>query len=571
MNEIPWAPWGPDAFERARREHKPILLSISAVWCHWCHVMDGTTYADPEIAATIARRFVAVRVDNDQRPDVNARYNMGGWPTTAFLAEDGTTLTGATYVPPPQMRSLLDEIASWYGEHREEVLSEGAARFAAHAARAPSPPYDLRSADVARIIEAIAATFDETYAGFGDAPKFPQPELLETLLVAARATGDERLHAMVVRTLLAMSRGGMYDRVEGGFFRYSTTRDWSVPHFEKMAEDHAGLLRVLALVLTRGEHEELHATLRSALAYVTTVLLDPATGFFAGSQDADEAYYALPLPERRAREAPYVDRTVYAAWNAELAGALCLCGGALDDDAIVALGTQTLDAIWRELRDADELFYHVRRPGEPPSVRGLLADQLAYVRAALDAHEITGEARFLERAIAVAALVIDRFAADSGGFYDHAAIETALGRLAMRDRPIVENALFAESLLRLAELDAQERYREIAERALTVYASSFTGAGAFAASYARAAQRFLAPRVSVRIVATLEDGAEFREAARRLPSPFVGVRSVAPADASVFDLPTSPAPAAYLCSDRTCGPPVRTAAAIRDAYDAIAV
>lgn len=571
MTGISWTAWGPEAFERARRERKPVLLSISAVWCHWCHVMDATTYAEPEIAATIERRFVPVRVDNDERPDVNARYNMGGWPTTAFLAEDGTTLTGATYIPPAQMRSVLEEVANWYDEHREEALREGAARMAAHAAREPDGAGDVRVDVADRIVAAIASTFDEEHAGFGDAPKFPQPELLETLLAAAAVKGDERLRAMVVRTLVAMAQGGMYDHVEGGFFRYSTTRDWSVPHFEKMAEDHAGLLRVLASALQRAEHAELHATLRSALTYVTTTLLDPATGLFAGSQDADEAYYALTLAQRRARAAPYVDRTVYTQWNAALAGALCLAGNALDDDAIVVHGLRALDVLWDEMRDRDGLFFHARRAGKPPSVRGLLADQSAYVRAALDAHEIAGESRFLERAVAVAELVVARFAAERNGFYDHAAVETTLGRLALRDRPIVDNALFAESLLRLGDLCAQDRYREIAERALTVYASSFTGAGAFAAAYARAVLRFHARPTSVRIVGTLDDGAEFREAALSLPSPFVAVRSIAPNDAQSLGLPSSPAPAAYLCSGRTCGAPVRSAAAIRDAYDAIGV
>ena len=119
--EIAWMPWGDDAFARAAAEEKPILLSISAVWCHWCHVMDETSYSDAGVIETINRRFVPVRVDNDRRPDVNARYNMGGWPTTAFLAPDGTTLTGATYLPPQQMRGVLEEISRFYAERKDEI------------------------------------------------------------------------------------------------------------------------------------------------------------------------------------------------------------------------------------------------------------------------------------------------------------------------------------------------------------------------------------------------------------------------------------------------------------------
>ena len=121
--EIPWHPWGPEAFALARSSDRPILLSLSAVWCHWCHVMDETSYSDPDVIAAIARDFVPIRVDNDERPDINARYNMGGWPTTAFLAPDGTILTGATYLPPPAMRQALERIAHYYAEHRDRVES----------------------------------------------------------------------------------------------------------------------------------------------------------------------------------------------------------------------------------------------------------------------------------------------------------------------------------------------------------------------------------------------------------------------------------------------------------------
>ncbi len=121
-SEIPWMPWGAQAFERAKSEDKPILLSISAVWCHWCHVMDETSYSDTRVIEAINRHFVPIRVDNDRRPDVNARYNMGGWPTTAFLAPDGTTLAGATYLPPHEFERALDEIARFYAEHKDEIV-----------------------------------------------------------------------------------------------------------------------------------------------------------------------------------------------------------------------------------------------------------------------------------------------------------------------------------------------------------------------------------------------------------------------------------------------------------------
>ena len=429
--EIAWMPWGAPAFERAEAEDKPILLSISAVWCHWCHVMDETSYSDSGVIDAVNRDFVAVRVDNDRRPDVNARYNMGGWPTTAFLTPDGTTLTGATYLPPEQMRAALEQIARFYAERKGDI-AQRAGELRAQAEQRSPESGDMNGEPADALVEALEGAYDEEYGGFGDEPKFPQPEVHEFLLAEWRRSGSPRLHEIVARTMLAMSRGGTYDHVEGGFFRYSTTRDWSVPHFEKMAEDHAGLLRVLAGLVLYAPTADFRAALTSAVGYVRAVLRDPRTGFFAGSQDADEAYYELPLEQRRAREAPFVDRTSYTNWTCALAGALCLAARALDDDALLAEALRALDNVALLLSAGDGLLYHVLPPGGEPQVRGLLADHVAYVRALLDAHEICGEARFLQRARATADAVIAQFQAPGGGYYDRLASDDAFGRLALR-------------------------------------------------------------------------------------------------------------------------------------------
>src|SRR5215469_11157888 len=152
-HEIAWMPWGEAAFDRARAEDKPILLSISAVWCHWCHVMDETSYSDPGVIATINEHFVPVRVDNDKRPDVNARYNMGGWPTTAFLAPDGSTLTGATYLPPQQMRRALDEIAGFYKGNKAQIVERSEAQRGRRAIYKVGTRDDLRESTIVRLVE----------------------------------------------------------------------------------------------------------------------------------------------------------------------------------------------------------------------------------------------------------------------------------------------------------------------------------------------------------------------------------------------------------------------------------
>jgi len=181
-HEIGWLEWGQQAFERAQREDKPILLSISAVWCHWCHVMDETSYSDEAVIAAIRDRYVPVRVDNDRRPDVNARYNQGGWPTTAFLTPDGSLLAGATYLPPDQLHQALDQISQFYRTNRAEIVQRAAEiRTPAHA-YTPAPASELQESIVRDVVEHIAQAYDEEYGGFGDAPKFPMIDVLEFLL-----------------------------------------------------------------------------------------------------------------------------------------------------------------------------------------------------------------------------------------------------------------------------------------------------------------------------------------------------------------------------------------------------
>jgi uncharacterized protein len=540
--EIDWQPWTAQTFARAQSEDKPILLSISAVWCHWCHVMDETTYSNDGVIESINKQYIPVRVDNDERPDVNARYNMGGWPTTAFLTPDGTLLTGATYLPPAEMQRALGQVSAFYTERKGDIAErEREIRSAPRNYDVP-PPSELSPALVDEFADALRGNYDEEFGGFNEEPKFPQPELLDFLLAYWRLRGDARYYEMVAHTMRAMAHGGMYDAVEGGFFRYSTTRDWTIPHFEKMSEDHAGLLRVLAELELWAPSELVRNDLTRTISYVRTVLRDPQTGFFAGSQDADEEYYALPREEREKHTAPFVDRRSYSNWTAGLAGAFAWCGLALDDRTLIDESLQTLDAMHERLRDEDGLLYHVLAPGEAPRIRGLLSDQVAYVRALLDAYEISGEPRMLERAQTHADRIIRAFGAPDGGFYDRADRDS-LGRLEISDRPITDNGLMAENALRLSALLHEPRYREVAERTLLLYAKTFARAGSFAATYARALARYLVPEVTVRIAGRLEAGAPLRRAARQLPQPFVAVESDPTGDT-----------AAYLCEGTICRP-----------------
>ncbi|MBV9149758.1 MAG: thioredoxin domain-containing protein [Candidatus Eremiobacteraeota bacterium] len=563
-NEIAWRPWNAQAFAEAKGQDKPVLLAISAAWCHWCHVMDETTYSNPDVARLINEHFIPIRVDNDQRPDINARYNMGGWPTTALLTPAGMTLTGGTYVPEGQMLQMLERVEQFYREHRSDI----AARIGELQTqpRRPSTSGEPRDSMVARVVEEISVSYDDVYGGFGTQPKFPQTEALELLLLEYRLFRDERLRNIVAKTMDGMSAGGMYDHVEGGFFRYSTTRDWSVPHFEKMSEDHAGLLRVLATLVLLGEDSQFKPTLRSATDYVLAVLRNPDSPFFAGSQDADEDYYALPLEERRKKQMPYVDRTVYANWNASLASALLSVAVALDDDTVGDTAAAVVTALHDRMRDADGLLYHFLPPGGTPQTRGLLTDQTAYLRALIDAYEYSGEAAFLSGARDLIDALDGRFPHSDGPYDDHAALEEPLGNLIFTDRPLQENAIIADSLLRLAALTSSQIYREKAEAVLRAYARTYGQAGSFAAGYARAVRRYLTPPPTLNIVARESDETSLRMTALRLNEPLLSIATLDPSDRAALEergYDANAVPAAYFCRGTVCAPPAHDAAELR--------
>ena len=477
-SEIHWHAWSQQAFDEARTTGRPILLSISAVWCHWCHVMDETTYSDPDVIRVINDEYVAVRVDNDERPDINQRYNMGGWPSTAFLTASGDILTGATYMPPEQMASALTRVASYYRLNQAEIATrvlDARKRAAAGAARSAGV---LDPSLVDAGLEAVVTSYDRTYGGFGTAPKFPQTDALALLLEQASLQQDEELRRIAVHTLEQMAAGGTYDQVEGGFFRYSTTQDWSVPHFEKMLEDHAGLVGALGAA---GMTEVLDRT----TAYLDSVLRDPATGLYAGSQDADEHYYSLGAEDRARAESPFVDRRVYTSWNAALAIAYLDAGVRTARPALLDKAHELLDSLLTLAYRKGEGMTH------SAGVDGQLGDQVWSMWAAARAFQHGLGERWLAVAKDLAAHLEDRYAdGELGGYFDRAG-GGELGRLAERIKPLPENCVAAIALVELDTLvgDPSSPYRTDACRALESVAALPAQYGLMAALFARALDR----------------------------------------------------------------------------------
>jgi uncharacterized protein YyaL (SSP411 family) len=317
-----WRAWGADAFERAKAEDKPILLDIGAVWCHWCHVMDRESYENPAIAAIINEHFVAMKVDRDERPDVDARYQaavsaisgQGGWPLTAFLTPDGRPYFGGTYFPPdarygrPGFGRVLETMAQVWRERRDEALESAASVMSAieHNESFSGRGGELNLALVDKIADSALSQFDKRNGGFGSQPKFPHPAALDLLLELAMNRDNVQAGEAFVTTLEKMARGGVYDQLAGGFHRYSVDERWVVPHFEKMLYDNTELLRNYVHGFQSYVRADFLETAKAIVAWLDSTMSDRARGGFYASQDADinldddGDYFTWTLDEARA-------------------------------------------------------------------------------------------------------------------------------------------------------------------------------------------------------------------------------------------------------------------------------
>jgi uncharacterized protein len=561
-HEIDWREWGDEAFRLAQTQDRLILLDITAVWCHWCHVMDETSYSDQAVIDLVNQRFVAIRVDNDRRPDVNERYNMGGWPTTAILTPGGDILTGTTYLPPRELHQILLNGLTYYQENKPRILAHSAEIAAAR--QMPATPRSsegpANESIVHNALAIIRQDYDPQYGGFGSQPKFPHADALELALFWHIHSGEAIYRTIVAKTLDRMSRGGTFDQVAGGFFRYSTTRDWSVPHFEKMLEDNAVLAKLyLQAHQALGEKRYLETAGR-IFGYLRETLYDPQQGVFFGSQDADEHYYGLDVHGRAGFAAPYIDRTIYSGWNALVASAFLEAERVTGDPQNRETALQVLDLIWRMMWDDKEGVYHFF--DGTPHVTGLLGDQVAVAGAFLDAYENTGQSIFLDQAIAVAVIMEKRlYDPVDSGFFDIPQGHQSVGGLVERHKAIVDNSSSATLFLRLAAFTGLERYRDVAQSTLNTFSDESALYRLFASSYALAVHRSLHHPVAVTIVGEPKN-ARVVELLRAALSYYDPTRLVQVIDPSSdwerlerLGYSTEPAPLAYICVGQTCGEP----------------
>jgi uncharacterized protein YyaL (SSP411 family) len=605
---IDWHEWNEQAFARAKAEDKPILLDIGAVWCHWCHVIDRESYENPAICKIINEHFVAIKVDRDERPDVDSRYQsaisaisgQGGWPLTGFLLPDGKPFFGGTYFPPedqmgrPGFRRVLLAVADSFKNKRPgliraaDSLSDAVAQAetftGAHGA------FDLGVVDSQ--ISSLTQLFDIRNGGFGKAPKFPHCSSLDLILeqhqLLATTGGEQGKHllAMAETTLEKMARGGMYDQLAGGFHRYSVDEKWLVPHFEKMSYDNSELLKNFLHGWQVTQNPLLKQTAEGIITWVNEVLSDQQQGGFYASQDADysldddgdyftwtldelrgallpdearvmELYYDVEaqgemhhnpaknvlwiarepkdiaaqlateesvvrltiaraqekmLAARRPRPTPYVDKTLYASWNAMFVSAYLESARVCQDSlglSCRAFALKTMDRMLGEAWSEGKGFAH--RIGGPP-LDGSLDDQVFGVLALLDSYEATLKEEYFRAAQRTMDIAVEKYGdSERGGFFDRSSDAPPMGGLEVRRKPLQDsptpgaNSVAAIALIRMHAFTSEAKYQQWAQKTLEAFAGIAPQYGMFAATYGLAATLFAHHPAQVVITGAADD------------------------------------------------------------------
>ena len=496
---VEWREWGPDAFAEADERDRPVLLSLSATWCAGCHEMDATTYAKPRIAANVNEWFVPIRVDVDRHPRVRERYNMGGFPTTAFLTPDGTLLTGAGYLGVDGMRQVLDSVRDvWADEGR-------AAGRIPRALNGDRPPAgELAEAIEEHLAGQLETQYDAEHAGWGTDAKFPLPRTVEFAL--------KRDRDRALRTLDAV-RDHLADDVAGGFFRFAGSRDWSDVAYEKTADTNAAVTRAFANAYLYTGDDAYREPAERAVDFLTD---DLWTGYGVGGSlgpGLGRAYYAVPADDRADLDPPRRDLTVLAGANALAADALLAVAAYTDGDRAREYGRRVIDGLERDLVDAETgVVTHYRPSGDDPDgtpPADLLGDVSRVVAAFVRAAGVLGEGADVARAVADRA--IDALHVD-GSFVDGPRSGPAL--LDRPFRPLDGNVDLASALVDLAALTGADRYRAVARETAESFAGATDRFGVQIAGYGSLVGRLL--RGTTVVAVGTEPGSDLHRAAWRV-------------------------------------------------------
>jgi len=612
-NPVDWYPWGEEALTAAHERDVPILLSIGYAACHWCHVMERESFEDEAVAALLNERFVCIKVDREERPDLDAIYmdavvaltGHGGWPMTVFLAPGGEPFHGGTYYPPvarhglPAFRDLLLGISEAWVTRRPEV-AESAAGLVEHLRAGARPAASADPLSEAQLAEAqanCARAFDERWGGWGGAPKFPPGPVLEFLL----RRGERELTR---RTLDGMALGGMYDLVGGGFHRYSVDERWLVPHFEKMLYDNALLAPVYARGWRQLGDDRYREVAEQTVGYVLRELALPGGGF-ASAQDADtdgvegltftwapgegapeellqpfehgrfvlrgtidEATRARLHAARELRPKPARDDKAIASWNGLMLAALAGCGLELERDDWLAAGERLAEFLLGPLSTDAGRLHRTWRDGTAKGT-GYLSDYADVAHGLLELHVATGEVRWLREAHRLALLAVDLFGDPGGaGFFQtpRDGEQLVARKQELADQPTPSgNAMLAHVLLRLGRIWGDDELERRGADVLRLVRDTVVRVPTAFGWMLVALDQHLAPRRELAIVGD-----------PRAPVAVAALRARLPADVVAFG-PAEDVPllagkglvdgrtAVYLCERFACQAPVTDPEALPEA------
>ncbi len=559
--EVQWSPWEPATFARAQQDNRIILINVVATWCHWCHVMEEETYANPEVAALLAEHFVTIRIDSDARPDIAERYRAWGWPATAVLTPEARPVMALRgYKNPTKFSALL----------RELVADRDAGTLAQR--KPPAEPAAAAEGELGALLESATAQldryYDEAMGGWGETQKYPFPGPLEHALVRARIHAEPRWQARALLTL--RNERSIIDPVWGGIYQYSLRGDWEHPHYEKITAIQAGAIENYAMAARHTGDERWLVPARKVAGYMTDMMRSAEGGFFT-SQDADLRregqptvvgldYYAKDDAGRRALGIPRIDDNVYADLNGLMIRALVELYAATGDEADLAAAVRAAELVLRTHRVRGGAFMH--GAGDDPQGLLHLRDQVGMGAGLLALYRATGERRWLDAVRALADFMRAELEdPEGGGFYAHTEDPAAVGVFAERRKPAEQNGRAARLLVGLHRyLDGDGRtptpYRAAAERALKAVGAprALKEEGRIVGQYLLGVEAVLMPTVDITVVGAPEDERTLalHRAALRYPEPRAVLERSLPGER----YPDIGRPAVYLCTETACSSPV---------------
>ncbi|MFO0634712.1 MAG: DUF255 domain-containing protein [Nannocystaceae bacterium] len=561
---LQWSPWSRETFARAQQQQRIILVNVVATWCHWCHVMEETTYEDPEVVALLREHFTTIRVDSDARPDVAERYRAWGWPATGFLSPSAEPVLELRGYQNPRafaklLRGLVDDRAAGRLVHRDPP-------------RAPTPAGTEALASLrAAVTRQLDGYYEPELGGWGRSQRYPSPAPLEHAWLRVHVHGQTQWHERALQTLAGVRK--LVDPIWGGIYQYSVDGDWDHPHFEKITAIQAGAIAGFARAARETGDRQWLAPAESIARYMTTMMRDPEAGFFT-SQDADlrvpgkpavlgATFYALDDARRRALGTPRIDRAVYADLNGLMIEALCELYAATLAPEHLELAIATAQTIVERHGEESGALRHAATR----DAAGLLylRDQVAMGRAMLALYRSTSDARWLARADAIGRVLLEQLQDPAGGFFAHTADPEAVGVFAQRRKPFEENGAAARFLALLhrhrdGDGTVATPYLDAARRAVAALGDPAAVAqeGRIIGTYLLALEELSMPIVDITVVGDLGDGGA-TAALHRAALGFAEPRAVLELGKPGERYPDIGKPAVYLCTETACSTPITRA------------